>query len=124
MPKHKWSCLVCEASNVASDSTCRLCGAPLQLSAKEIESLRATWELAENDKTSVDISLGPPSKLALFTVAYMAVLWALSGLALSSAANPIAVGMLLTPLFIPVPILVLAWIVAVMNSLLKSKSGK
>ncbi len=124
MPKHKWSCLVCEASNVASESSCHLCGAPLQLSAKDIESLRATWESAENDKTSVISSLGLPSKLALFTAAYLAVLWALFGLASSSAANPIAIGMLLAPLLIPVPILILAWIVAVINALLKSKSGK
>lgn len=124
MPKHDWRCLVCEATNVAAESSCHLCGAPVQLSAKEIESLRAGWEAAENTTMSVVGDFGLPTKLALFTVAYLVVFIVLLELASSGGANPIGIGMVFAPLFIPVPLLTLAWIVAVINSSLRSKVKK
>jgi hypothetical protein len=96
----------------------------VRLSGKEIESLRAIWEATENSTASVGGNLGLPTKLALFTVAYLFVLIVLLELASSSGANPIGVGMVFTPLFIPVPLLALAWIVAVIHSSLKSNGKK
>lgn len=96
----------------------------MRLNGKEIESLRATWEVAENSTASVGGNLGLATKLALFAVAYLVVLIVLLELASSSGSNPIGIGMVFAPLFIPVPLLALAWIVAVIHSSLKSTGEK
>ena len=121
MPNYDWWCLVCEASDVAAKDSCHLCGAPVKLSGKEIESLRTKWEGSEKTTEGVGGNIGLPTKLALFTVAYLIVVFILLELASSCGANPIGIGFAFVPLFIPVTLLVLASIVAVIHTSINSK---
>lgn len=41
MPSYSWSCLVCDASNLASSEVCTSCGAPARISGKEIAARKA-----------------------------------------------------------------------------------
>jgi hypothetical protein len=73
---------------------------------------------------SVGGNFGLPTKLALLSIAYLAAVSVLFELAFSSEANPIGIGLVFGPLLIPLPLLAIAWVVAVIHSSLKGKGEK